>query len=86
MADASRIDCVTRSSGGDIRALAGSDGEGRPWQLSREELVRAIESGRMAFYVTFEGHSHLVTLRLEAGRKQLVTFLGELEALPLAEC
>ena len=45
-----------------------------------------IESGRMAFYVTFEGQSHLVALRLEGGRKQLVTFLGELEALPLPEC
>ena len=83
MADASRIEFVTRSSGGDIRAFAGTDAEGRHWQLSREDLVRAIESGRMIFYVTFEGHSHLVTLRLEAGRKQLVTFLGELEALPL---
>lgn len=86
MANASKIECVTRSSRGDIRAFAGSDGQGRRWQLTREELVRAIESGRMAFYVTFEGQSHLVALRLEGGRKQLVTFLGELEALPLPEC
>lgn len=79
MPHASRIEYLTRAG-----QYAGTDGEGRPWQLSREQLVRAIEAGRMTCYVTFEGHSHLVTLKDDgAGRKSLVTFLGELEVLPL---
>lgn len=79
MPHASKIEYVTRSG-----EFAGTDGQGRPWSLSREDLVRAIEAGRITCYVTFEGHSHLVTLRNDAaGGKSLVTFLGEVEALPL---
>lgn len=79
MSHASRIDYLTRSG-----EFAGTDGEGRAWKLPREELIRAIEAGRMACYVTFEGHSHLVTIKHDAaGRKSLVTLLGEVELLPL---
>jgi hypothetical protein len=46
--------------------------------------VRAIEAGEITCYVSFEGHSHLVTLKRDAaGGKSLVTFLGEVETLPL---
>lgn len=79
MRHASKIEYLTRSG-----EFAGTDGEGRPWRLPREELVRAIEAGHITCYVTFEGHSHLVTLKRDAtGGKSLVTFLGEVEALPL---
>jgi hypothetical protein len=64
--------------------FAGTDGEGRPWKLSRGELIQALEDGSMTCYVSFSGHSHLVTLQADAaGRKSLVTFLGEVETLPL---
>jgi hypothetical protein len=59
--------------------FSGTDGEGRAWSLSREELVVAIETGSMTCYVTLEGHSHLVSVK----DKVLVTFMGALEALPL---
>ncbi|HEX6321572.1 MAG TPA: hypothetical protein VFZ84_22100 [Burkholderiales bacterium] len=76
---ASKIEYLTGSGG-----FAGTDGEGRPWTLSRSELIQAIEEGRMTCYVSFSGHSHLVTLKADAsGRKSLATFLGEVETLPL---
>jgi hypothetical protein len=79
---ACKIECATRSGG-----FAGTDGEGRPWKLSREELIRAIQKDGMTCFVTFEGHSHLVTLGTDgAGSPSLVTFMGELEALPLPTC
>jgi hypothetical protein len=81
MAHASRIEYVTG-----LGEYAGTDGQGRPWKLSREELILAIETGRMTCYVTFEGHSHLVTLKTDpVGGKQLVTFLGEVDGLPLTQ-
>ena len=79
MSHASKIEYLTGSG-----EYAGTDGQGRPWKLSREELICAIESGRMTCYVTFEGHAHLVTLKRDgSGGKSLVTFLGSVEELPL---
>jgi hypothetical protein len=76
---ASKIEYFTGSG-----EFAGTDGQGRPWRLPREALVRAIAAGQITCYVTFEGHSHLVTLKHDAtGSASLVTFLGELETLPL---
>lgn len=88
---ACRIDCVTfvRAAGGERvpRRLGGIEGDGRRWTASFDELVAAIESGARTCYVTFEGHSHLVTVAADAaGRKTLRTLLGELHTLPLAEC
>jgi hypothetical protein len=71
------IEFVTASGG-----FAGTDGDGRPWRLSREELIQAIEAGRMTCYVTLDGHAHLVTLKGQT----LVTFVGALEAFPLPTC
>ena len=68
----------------DMGGFGGTDGEGRPWGLSRGELIEALEKGAMTCYVSFDGHSHLVTLKTDAaGRTSLVTFLGEIETLPL---
>lgn len=79
MPPAAKLEYLTGSG-----EYAGTDGQGRPWKLSREELIRAIENGRMTCYVTFDGHAHLVTLRSDAsGGKSLVTFLGAVEGLPL---
>lgn len=86
MPNAYQIDCVTRSPDGQIAALAGRDGEGRAWTLSRSELMREIGSGRITCYVAFQGHAHLVTLNSEPGNKRFVTFLGDLELLPIADC
>lgn len=88
---ACRIDCVTftRVPGGGRAPLrvGGTEGDGRRWTASFDELVAAIESGARTCYVTFEGHSHLVTVGADAaGRKTLRTLLGELQTLPLAEC
>jgi hypothetical protein len=74
---ACRIDCTTAEGG-----FAGTDGDGKPWKLSAEELFQAIESGRMTCYVTLNGHSHLVTVK----DGSLVTFMGALETLPLPSC
>jgi hypothetical protein len=71
---ACRIEYATSSGG-----FAGTDGEGRPWRLSREELTQAIVSGRMTCYVTLDGHSHLVTVKDQS----LVTFMGALDELAL---
>ncbi|HEX6266498.1 MAG TPA: hypothetical protein VFZ81_06330 [Burkholderiales bacterium] len=84
MSKACKIEYVTPAHNGRVAGFAGTDGDGRPWRLSRDELILAIETGAMTCYVTFEGHSHLVTLTRDAeGNKALVTFLGEIEALPL---
>lgn len=81
MSHAAKIEYLTRAG-----EYAGIDGQGRPWKLSREDLIGAIESGRMTCYVTVEGHSHLVTLKRDAsGEKSLVTFLGAVEGLPLPQ-
>lgn len=87
MMEACKIECVTRDDHGAIAALGGIEGDGRPWRLSRGELVQAIETGRMTCYVTLHGQSHLVILRANAaGGKSLLTFLGELDRLPLPAC
>jgi hypothetical protein len=86
MPNAYQIECVTKTPDGEIAALAGRDGEGRAWRLSRSELMREIAAGRITCYVAFEDHAHLVTLNRETGGKRLVTFLGDLELLPLREC
>lgn len=76
---ACKIEYLTDDGG-----CGGIDGEGRPWMLSRGELLDALQKGAMTCYVSFGGHSHLVTLKTDAaGRTSLVTFLGELETLPL---
>jgi hypothetical protein len=79
---ACRIECVSASG-----RFSGTDGDGRSWSLSRDELIQAVEAGQMTCYVTIDGHSHLVTVRTdERGGRTLFTFMGALEVLPLPTC
>jgi hypothetical protein len=86
MPNAYQIECVIRSPDGEVAALAGRDGEGQVWRLSRSELMREIGAGRITCYVAFEDHAHMVTLSFETGTNRMVTFIGDLELLPLPEC
>ena len=50
-----RVDCVVRtdrvSPHHRIRAIGGSSRDGRPWRLSEEAAIAAIENERAVFYV-----------------------------------
>lgn len=85
MSGAWKIECITRSQGR-ITHFGGRDGSDTRWELSAEELIREVELGERICYVTFEGESYLVTVRVDAdGKKSLHTLLGDLRTR-LPEC
>lgn len=72
------VRCVTRSDRDEPHArilyIGGLNDDYTRWQLTQDEAIAGIESGKWAFYVTRSGHTLDVIVATDgAGRKYLKT-------------
>ncbi len=78
MASVHEVKCVTKSDRYNpherITSIGGQNADGSNWQLSQEDAIRHIESGRFSFYVRSGGQSVNVIVAVSRyGNKYLKT-------------
>ena len=89
------ITCIHKSDRSEvherIKSIGGVDPiDGKRWKLSQEEAIKAIESGKLRFYVMVGGKAVPVVVAVSAwGRKYLKTQIDREQPnglLSLEEC
>jgi hypothetical protein len=72
-----RIDCIEKEPRNDpyhrIRRVGGPNGDGTRWNMSVDDAIRNVESGKYDFYVSQDRHTVNVVVATRLGHKYLKT-------------